>query len=99
MEPKHLGEALPPLVDRMVESYLRDERTQHIDRDYLPSTERAIRINELLLQLTYPGGFGRRGLTRYNVRYHVSELLPRLWELVRDEILQCECHELERSGR
>ncbi len=98
MEPKHLGEQLGPLVDRVVASYLADERTHHIDREYLPSIERAVRINELLLQITYPGGFGRRGLTSHNVRYHVGELLPQLWEHVRDEIYHCLCHEKERDG-
>lgn len=98
MEPKHLGPQLAPLVDRVVASYLADERTHHIDREYLPSIQRAVEINELLLQLTYPGGYGRRGLTAHNIRYHVGELLPRLWELLRDEIFQCICHEHEREG-
>lgn len=98
MKPIHLGEALPKLVDRIVQSYEQDERIQHIDRDYLPSPDRALRICELLLQLTYPGGYGRRGLTRHNIRYHVGELVPLAWELLRDEIFHCHCHEIEREG-
>ncbi|MBI5865933.1 MAG: hypothetical protein HZB38_15800, partial [Planctomycetes bacterium] len=97
MESKHLGEQLPALVDRVVSSYLADERTRHIDREFLPSTERAARINELLLQITYPGGFGRRGLTRHNILYHVGELLPVIWEQLRDEIYHCLAHEQEQS--
>jgi serine O-acetyltransferase len=98
MEPKHLGPQLTTLVDRVVANYLADERTHHIDREYLPSIARAIEINELLLQLTYPGGYGRRGLTAHNIRFHVGELLPRLWEHLRDEIFQCICHEHEREN-
>jgi serine O-acetyltransferase len=99
MPPRHLGEALPRHVERLVASYLADERTHHIDRDYLPSRARAHELCDLLLQLTYPGGFGRRGLTRHNIAYHVGELLPRLWEDLRDEIAHCILHELEREGR
>lgn len=99
MEPKHLGDALPRLVAQLVQNYLSDERTIHIDRDFLPSKDRAVEICNLLLEVTYPGGYGRRGLTRHNIAYHVGELLPRLWEKLRDEVLQCICHELERDGQ
>lgn len=95
----HLGAELARLVSRMVESYAADERTQHIDRDYLPSRDRAVAICDLLLQLTYPGGFGRRGLTAHNISFHVGELLPRLWEILCEEIAHCFLHELERDGK
>lgn len=99
MEPKHLGENLPRLVNRIVESYFSDERTQHIDREYLPSTAAIIEICNLLLEITYPGYFGRMGLTRHNIAYHVGEMLPRLWDLLSDQIQQCLCFEQERTGR
>ena len=95
MEPKHLGAALPRLVDRIVESYLGEARTQHIDREYLPSTAAIEGVCDSLMELTYPGYFGRKGLTRHNISYHVGELLPRLWEQVSEQIQQCLCHEAE----
>lgn len=97
MDSKQLGEALPRLVARMVKSYQSDRRTQHIDREYLPSRRAIIDICDLLLELTYPGFFGRIGLTQYNISFHVGELLPRLWELLTHQILQCLCHEHERK--
>ena len=97
MEPKHLGAALPRLVDRIVENYLADSRTQHIDKEYLPSTAAIVGICNLLMELTYPGYFGRMGLTRHNISYHVGELLPKLWEQVSDQIQQCLCHQAENS--
>jgi serine O-acetyltransferase len=99
MEPKHLGEKLPALVQRIVDSYLADQRTQHIDREYLPSTAAIIEICNLLLELTYPGYIGRMGLTRHNISYHVGELLPKLWEQLSEQIYQCLCHEAEQAGR
>ncbi|MBU0639716.1 MAG: serine acetyltransferase [Planctomycetes bacterium] len=97
--PRHLAERLPPLVERIVTSYLADERTQHVDREYLPSQAAIIDICNLLLELTYPGYVGRMGLTRHNISYHVGELLPRLWELLAAQISACHCHEEERAGK
>ena len=97
MDGQHLGATLTELVERIVASYRSDPRTQNIDGEYLPSRARAVRICNLLLELTYPGYIGRRGLTEHNIVYHVGELVPRLWELVSDEILQCLLHEAERQ--
>ena len=99
MEPKQLGARLPQLVDRIVESYLADHRTQHIDKEFLPSTAAIIEICDMLMELTYPGYFGRMGLTRHNIAYHVGELLPRLWDQLSDQVHQALCHAAEQSGR
>lgn len=93
-----LGESLSALVDRLVESYAADHRTQHIDRAFLPSIPRAIEICELLLELTYPGYIGRQNLTRHNIRYHAGELLPRLWDALVQEIVACLCCNAELAA-
>lgn len=98
MDSRHLGEALPRLVSRVVQSYFSDPRTQHIDREHLPSREIIIEICNMLLELTYPGYIGRKGLTQHNIGYHVGELLPRLWEHLTDQITQCLYHEQETTG-
>jgi serine O-acetyltransferase len=98
MDSRRLGEALPRLVARIVKSYFSDPRTQHVDRQYLPSREVIIAICDMLLELTYPGYIGRKGLTQHNISFHVGELLPRLWEHLTDQITQCLCHEQELAG-
>ncbi len=98
MDPRHLGETLPALVDRLVDSYSADQRTHHVDKRFLPSRAGIIRVCDLLLELTYPGYVGRQNLTRHNISYHVGELLPRLWEQLCTEIAQCLCHEAEERG-
>ncbi|MBK9119072.1 MAG: serine acetyltransferase [Phycisphaerales bacterium] len=95
MDSRHMGESLPRLVAQLVASYASDERTQYIDREYLPARHVIVEICELLLELTYPGYFGRTGLTRHNISYHVGELLPRLWELLTDQVTRCLCHRHE----
>lgn len=98
MAPRELGPDLPPLVARLVESYRSDERTRRIDKRYLPSTAAIVQICDALLELTYPGFFGRLGLTQHNIAYHVGERLPRLWELLRAQVYECLCYEAECRG-
>lgn len=93
-----LGDDLPRLVGRIVDSYFADSRTRHIDRRYLPSRRETVEICELLLELTYPGFFGRKNLTRHNIAYHVGDLLPRLWERLTHQVEHCLCHDLECRG-
>ncbi len=95
MERRQLGENLPRLVERIVESYFSDPRTHHIDREHLPSRSATTRVCELLMELTYPGYHGRKGLTRHNISYHVGELLPQLWELLCEEVKHCLLHGAE----
>ncbi len=85
-------------MQRLVDSYLAEPRTQHLDRAYLPARTAILQISDDLLELTYPGYVGRTGLTRHNVSFHVGELLPRLWETLCQQIAQCLCHEQQRRG-
>ncbi|MCG3126844.1 MAG: UDP-3-O-(3-hydroxymyristoyl)glucosamine N-acyltransferase [Phycisphaerae bacterium] len=98
MDVRRLGDELPRLVERMVGSYRADPRTHHIDKDYLPSREAITSLVDLLVELTYPGFFGRQGLTQHNISYHVGELLPKLWDQLVVQVEQCLCYERERCG-
>lgn len=92
MAQHELGKDLPPLVERIVESYLADDRTQFIDHRHLPSISAITGICDLLLELTYPGYFGRKRLTRHNISYHVGELLPRLYDQLAEQVHACHRH-------
>ena len=63
-DPRQLGETLPALVERVVDSYFSDQRTHHVDKHFLPSKAGIVRICDLLLELTYPAYVGRQDLTR-----------------------------------
>jgi serine O-acetyltransferase len=98
MDQLQMGEKLPSLVQRIVESYKADKRTHHIDRVYLPSRREIIDIIELLLELTYPGYYGRQNLTTHNVAYHVGELLPKIGQKLFRQIYHCLCYGEELAG-
>ena len=101
MQPEsfEFGEKLPDLVERIVASYHSDPRTHHINRAYLPARAQIIRTIELLLELLYPGYFGRQHLTDHNISYHVGELLPKIGEQLQIEIYQALCHQQEIEGK
>jgi serine O-acetyltransferase len=49
-------------------------------------------MTERLLELVYPGFFGRQNLNRYNIRYHVGEMLPIVGELAFTQIYEALCY-------
>lgn len=89
------GSHLEPLVRKFVASYTQKTLIQHIDRLYLPSRPDIVRMTEGLLELIYPGFFGRQHLTEHNVAYHVGDLLPRVAELVFNQVYCCLCYAAE----
>jgi len=93
------GERLLKLVDKIVASYHSDDRTRHIDRAFFPSRSEIVKIIQLLLELAYPGYYGRQNLTQHNVRFHVGELLPRIGELISKQIHQALCCQKEVEGK
>lgn len=86
------GPVLQPLVEALLASYRNDGRAHHINKRYLPSRDEAIEIVQLLLQLMYPGYFGRQDLTDENVGYHAGVLLSTLREKLERQIELCLCY-------
>lgn len=91
------AQQLPGLVDRLVDSYVADERTQHLDATFLPNRARAIELLNLLRQILYPGFFDEQRVTSETVRYHVGELLSKSHELLYDQTRQALRYELNRT--
>jgi serine O-acetyltransferase len=87
--------SLPSIVDAMLESYRNDARGHHINKKFLPSRDEIIRCVQLLLQLFYPGYYGRQDLTDENVRFHVGCLLSELRAALARQIELCLCHHAE----
>lgn len=89
---------LGQVVQGMLRSYRSDPRGHHINRHFLPSRAEILEIVELLLQLFYPGYFGRQDLTDENVGYHVGGLLSALREKLARQIELSLCFQAECSG-
>src|SRR5438874_10196576 len=94
-----LGERLGPLVNRIADSFVAHPRIRHIDRGFLPSREDIIDVARLLIELSYPGYYGRQDLASANVRYHIGEQLPRLGQKLFFQIFRALCYQNEIDGR
>ena len=82
----------------ILESYRKDPRGHLIGRRYLPSRDETREVVQLLLQLFFPGYFGRQDLTAENVEPFVTELLGRVRRLLRRQIEQALCYAAEIDG-
>ena len=63
------------LVGRLLDSYLGDPRARRISHRYLPSRDAIVEILQGVLDLMYPGYFGRRDLNEEMLAAHVAQRL------------------------
>jgi serine O-acetyltransferase len=90
---------LGTLAGELVQSYLGDERARRIAHRYLPSRERIIDILESVLDLMYPGYFGRQDLSRENLSAYIAQVLAALAPKLEREMEHCLCYGQERDPR
>ncbi|HSD67849.1 MAG TPA: serine acetyltransferase, partial [Vicinamibacteria bacterium] len=93
------GGELPQLVESLLASYGRDPRAQHLNRRFLPSRDEILEVVKLLLELFYPGYYGRQDLTDENLAFHVGNLLSTLREKVQRQVETCLCFAAECDGK
>ncbi len=93
------GEDLPQLVEGVLASYRRDPRAQHLNRRFLPSRDEILEIVKLLLELFYPGYYGRQDLTDETLAFHVGNLLSTLRGKLQRQVETCLCFAAECDGR
>jgi len=90
--------ALDTLTGEFLASYLGDERARRISHRYLPSREAIVEILESVLDLMYPGYFGRRDLNRDNLGAHVAQSVAVLAPKIEREMEHCLCYGRERDS-
>jgi len=89
---------LDELAEELLESYLSDERARRISHRYLPSREAIVEILESVLDLMYPGYFGRRDLNDTNLGAHISQSVAALAPKIEREMEHCLCYGCERDA-
>jgi len=85
------------LRDELLDSYLGDERARRISRRYLPSREAIAEILAGVLELMYPGYYGRLDLDAENLGSHVTQALAELAPKIEHEMEHCLCYGRERE--
>jgi len=94
---KSRSSALERVSGELLASYLGDERARRISRRYLPSREAIAEILLGVLDLMYPGYFGRRDLSAENLGAYVAQSLGELAPKIEREIEDCLCYGRERD--
>jgi serine O-acetyltransferase len=89
--------ALEQVAGELLDSYLGDERARRISQRYLPSREAIVEILESVLDLMYPGYFGRQDLNAGNLSQHVEQMAAALVPKLEREIEHCLCYGRERE--
>jgi serine O-acetyltransferase len=90
--------ALEAVTGELLHSYLGDERARRIAQRYLPSREAIVEILESVLDLMYPGYFGRQDLNADNLSVHVEQMAAALLPKLEREMEHCLCYGREREA-
>ncbi len=83
------------VVEALIASYREDTRGHHINKRFTPSREEIIEIIDLLLQIFYPGYYGRQDLFDQDLLYHVGTLVSTLRSKLERQIERCLCFQDE----
>jgi serine O-acetyltransferase len=89
---------LDEVSQELLGSYLSDERARRIAHRYLPSREAIVEILEAVLDLMYPGYFGRQDLDADNLKSHVARMVAALAPKLEREMEHCLCYGREREA-
>jgi serine O-acetyltransferase len=87
------------LTGEFLDSYRGDTRARRISQRYLPSREAIVEILESVLDLMYPGYFGRRDLNGENLGAHVAQSVAALAPKLESEMEHCLCYGRERDAQ
>jgi serine O-acetyltransferase len=89
MAREDLFSRIPSITDSLVESIREQPKLQRLGRVFLPSRDVIVGCIDRLMELTFPGFFGRQGLSQHNITYRTGELVMELTELLFDQIRRC----------
>lgn len=96
--PRTRATTLERVSEELLASYLGDERGRRIARRYLPSREAIVDVLEGVLELMYPGYFGRRDLDTESLPAHVLQAVAALVPKLEREVEHCLCYGREREA-
>lgn len=88
---------LEELASQLLASYTSDERARRISRRFLPSREAIVEILEAILDLMYPGYFGRRDLSVDTLKAYLVQQVTALAPRIEREVEHCLCYGRERE--
>ena len=91
-----LNDRLPEAIAKLLANVEQLPTMRRLNRGVLPSRENASESIERLLQLVFPGYFGKQGLTSQNVPFRVGEIAMALSEQLYDQVRFCMRYRVDR---
>jgi serine O-acetyltransferase len=88
-----LKDQLPDITQRIVETYDRVGKINHLDHCPLPNYDEIIAATHELTEILYPGYRRREGLHQGNIGYYVGDLIDRLHDRLTTQIGRALRHE------
>jgi len=89
----HRKEELPELTQRILETYQRLGKINHLGHCPLPNNSAVIEIVEDLQEVIFPGYRRRQNLHTGNVGYHIGDLIDALHDKLTQQIARALRHE------
>ena len=91
-------ESLNDAIQNVIGSYESETRGQHLEAAFLPSRDKTIHIIEILRKIFFPGFFDDHRLTTHTLKFHVGELVSKLYENLYDQVRQTLRYEQSRTA-
>ncbi len=87
---------LPQVIENIVESCHKEDTIAHFDPIMIPSKESVIEILNDLKEILFPGYFREKKLSPYALRFHIGDMVNRLFEKLAAQITRSIRHECRR---
>ncbi len=88
---------LPAVVDAIVESCRTVPHVAHVDSALIPSKEEITGLVDLMLDLVFPGFFGRQEVDWPSLPYHVGQEVTELFDRLSLQVSRSIRHECRRT--
>lgn len=94
---RHHREALPAVVEAVIESCRNEPTISHVDSALIPSKEEVTQLINRLLKLVFPGFFGKQEMDWPSLPYHVGQEVTDLFERLAHQVSRSIRHECRRT--
>ncbi len=92
-----LKDALPEITENLVATYTECGRSSHLGHRPLPSREAVLDVSRDLMNILFPGYWGRQNLHLGNIEYHVGDVIDGLHDTLTQQIARALRHDYGRE--
>lgn len=91
-------EAIPGITGEVLKTFgALEPKLEHLATTPLPDRTSVIQILEDLLEVIFPGYFGRKYVERSNIEYHIGDLIDSIYSRLAQEIYRSVRHQCTRA--